>query len=323
MHLIDFLSIHRAKVTLAGFWRLLGSRAGEIEETPIVYRLEPSSAEGSEAIAAIEKDQEEAKVYLNTPSLTGPQSVLPEYFQNSIVDGFSRGDHRLRRFLALFDDRVLRLSRLLSCRSPLAIRHESQRQRPDDRAVSDSAYFNTVAGNEASYVEPEQLFQYLAHMMPRFRALRGMRDLLTDFVGLRVTVSVTVEEPIMLPDSSVSRLGAGDGYLNQLGGVLMLGSQSSFYFRRLIAVLHVDSKSRFDSLVADKTIIREIKELLRLYTRTSAPTRIMLSCARKYLVPPRLPSRDHPGFRLGRTTVLDPHRKPDEIIETELLSPVT
>ena len=141
--------------------------------------------------------------------------------------------------------------------------------------------------------------------------------------GGAVYVSVTVEEPIMLPDSSVSRLGAGDGYLNQLGGVLMLGSQSSFYFRRLIAVLHVDSKSRFDSLVADKTIIREIEELLRLYTRTSAPTRIMLSCARKYLVPPRLPSRDHPGFRLGRTTVLDPHRKPDEIIETELLSPVT
>ena len=270
----------------------------------------------------IEKNQEEAKVYLNTPSLTGPQSVLPEYFQNSIVDGFSRGDHRLRRFLALFDDRVLRLSRLLSCRSPLAIRHESQQQRPDDRAVFQTLPTSTQQlENEASYVEPEQLFQYLAHMMPRFRALRGMRDLLTDFVGLRVTVSVTVEEPIMLPDSSVSRLGAGDGYLNQLGGVLMLGSQSSFYFRRLIAVLHVDSKSRFDSLVADKTIIREIKELLRLYTRTSAPTRIMLSCARKYLVPPRLPSRDHPGFRLGRTTVFDPHRKPDEIIETEFTEP--
>ena len=99
MHLIDFLSIHRSKVTLAGFWRLLGSRDAQIEETRIAYRLEPSSIEGSEAIAAIEKNQEEVKVYLNTPSLTGPQSVLPEYFQNSIVDGFSRGDHRLRRFL--------------------------------------------------------------------------------------------------------------------------------------------------------------------------------------------------------------------------------
>lgn len=323
MHLSDFLSKHRASVTLAGFWRLLGSRGPREKEAPINFQLEPSPVEGSEAVVAIEKNQEGARVYLNTPSLTGPQSVLPEYFQNSIVDGFNRGDHRLRRFLSLFDDRMLNLSRLLASRSPLAIRHETQQQLPSGETVSDSVYFNITTGSYGSHVAPEQLFQYLAHLMPRFRAVRGMRDMLTDFVGSRVTVSVSVEEPIMLPDSSVSRLGAGHGHLNKLGGVLMLGSQSSFYFRRLIAVLHVDSKSRFDALVMDKTIILEIRELLRLYTRTSASTRIMLSCARKYLVPPQLPTGTHPGFRLGRTTVLDPHRKPDEIIETELLSPVT
>tara|TARA_B100000686_G_C16745545_1_gene949232 strand:+ start:191 stop:634 length:444 start_codon:yes stop_codon:yes gene_type:complete len=145
--------------------------------------------------------------------------------------------------------------------------------------------------------------------------------MLTDFVGLKVSVSVSIEEPIMLPESSLSRVGSGGGHLNKLGGVLMLGTQSNFYFRRLIAVLHVDSRGTFNALIRDKTMIRDVKELVRLYTRTSVPVRIMLSCARKYLSTPQLPSGIHPGFRLGRTTVLDPQRKPEEVIQTELLSP--
>ena len=69
-------------------------------------------------------------------------------------------------------------------------------------------------------------------------------------------------------------------------------------------------------------MIREVRELVRLYTRTSVPVRIMLSCARRYLATPQLSSGTNPGFRLGHTTVLDPQRKPQEVIQTELLSPV-
>lgn len=322
MHLTEFLAINRSRITLAGFWRLLGSYKRKEDDDSITYRLEPSPVEASEAVAAIEKSQGSTEVFLNTPSLTGPQSVLPDYFQNSIIDRLTHGDHRLLRFLRLFDDRILNLNRLLSCRSPLAIRYESQREVVATREVSDSSYFNAATGSYKSHLPPEQLFQYLAHLMPRFRALRGMRDMLTDFVGLKVTVSVGIEEPIMLSESSVSRVGSVSGHLNRLGGVLMLGTQSNFYFRRLNAVLHVDSKGSFDSLIRDKTMIRDVRELVRLYTRTSVPVRIMLSCARKYLAPPQLPSGTNPGFRLGHTTVLDPQRKPEEVIQTELLSPV-
>jgi len=323
MHLTEFIAKNRSRITLAGFWRLLGSRRREESDDAITYRLEPSPVEASEAVAAVEESQGNTEVYLNTPSLTGPQSVLPDYFQNSIIDRMAHGDHRLLRFLRLFDDRMLNLNRLLSYRSPLAIRYESQREAVAAGDVSDSSYFSAAAGSYKSHIPPEQLFQYLAHLMPRFRAVRGMRDMLTDFVGLKVTVSVSIEEPIMLPESSVSRVGSVSGHLNRLGGVLMLGTQSNFYFRRLIAVLHVDSKGSFNSLIRDKTMTLEVKELVRLYTRTSVPVRIMLSCARKYLSTPQLPSGTNPGFRLGHTTVLDPQRKPEEVIQTELLSPVT
>ena len=322
MHLKKFLAKHRSRITLESFWRLMGAHQRKASDDSIAYGLEPSPAEASEAVVAVEENQGSTEVYLNTPALTGPQSVLPDYFQNSIVDGMAHGDYRLLRFLRLFDDRILNLNRLLSYRSPLAIRYEVYRESGAGRQVSDSSYFNVATGNYKSRLAPEQLFQYLAHLMPRFRAIRGMRDMLADFVGLNVTVSVNIEEPIILQESSVSRLGSASGHLNQLGGVLMLGTQSNFYFRRLITVLHVDSKRSFDSLVKDKTIFREVKELLRLYTRTSVPVRIMLSCARKYLSTPQLPSRTNSGFRLGRTTVLDPQRKPEEVIQTELLSPV-
>jgi predicted component of type VI protein secretion system len=133
-------------------------------------------------------------------------------------------------------------------------------------------------------------------------------------------VSSVFAEPVILSPQSTTRLGARDGQRNSLGGTLMLGTRSTFYFRRLLAVIYVTSRSQFEMLKRDDTLVREVRELIRIYSRSSVPVRVMVSVLREFLSPPVLSSKPALGFRLGQTTVLDPLRVPKARVTPELVN---
>jgi predicted component of type VI protein secretion system len=321
MHLSEFLSINRGSVKLAQLWRLLGR--GDRDKGPernTIVALEPTPVGPGDELVKVEVGRTQVRVTVNTPAISGPQSVLPDYFQESLIDGQTQGDTRMATLLGLFDDRYLSLRRLLDRRSPMAIRFEDQVSAGQEGFQHDAVFFSSLAGISQSSIPPQKLVQYLALLSPRSRGLRGMRDMLSDYLGLQVMVSSVFAEPVILSPQSTTRLGARDGQRNSLGGTLMLGTRSVFYFRRLLAVIYVTSRSQFEMLKRDDTLVREVRELIRIYSRSSVPVRVMVSVLREFLSPPVLSSKPALGFRLGQTTVLDPLRVPKARVTPELVN---
>jgi len=321
MHLSEFLSSNRGSVKLAQLWRLLGrGEAVKGSERNTVVALEPAPVGPGDELVSVEVEQTQVRVTVNTPAISGPQSVLPDYFQESLIDGKTQGDTRMATLLGLFDDQYLSLRRLLDQRSPMAIRFEDQVSAGQKGFQDDAVFFSSLAGISQSSIPPQKLVQYLALLSPRSRGLRGMRDMLSDYLGLQVMVSSVFAEPVILSPETTTRLGARDGQRNSLGGTLMLGTRSAFYFRRLLAVIYVKSRSQFEMLKRDDNLVTEVRELIRIYSRSSVPVRIMVSVVREFLSPPVLSSKPALGFRLGQTTVLDPLRVPKARVTPELLN---
>lgn len=236
--------------------------------------------------------------------LVGPGGVLPEHYTDLLLRRLRIKDYALRDFLDLFNHRTISLF----YRAWLKYRFQFNHGRPENGENTFSTALRCLAGMGGDHVAkqtgvPDSTYLYYSgRFASRARPADGLADLLSDYLGVAVSVEQFRGHWLKLAGEERTVLPAGperSGYFNRLGIDSILGErvwdvQSRFRLR--VGPL---KRGAFEALLPRGKALGDLCAITRVYVGPELDFDVQLILAGEDVRPCRLQTPDFEGPALG------------------------
>lgn len=261
-----------------------------------VDSIQPGSDTGKQPTAA--------EMTVSFMGLIGPGGVLPEHYTDLIMQRLRIKDRALRDFLDLFNHRTISLFH----RAWLKYRFQFNYGRYGDKQDAFSFALRCLIGLGSDHtakrtaVSDETFLFYGGRFASRARPANGLANLLSDHLGVRVTVEQFCGHWLKLAGEECTVLPAGperSGHYNRLGIDTILGErvwdiQSRFRLR--VGPLE---REEFEALLPGGQALNALCAITRNYVGAELDFDVQLVLAGEAVIPSRLQAPDHDGAALG------------------------
>ena len=296
--------------------RFLASLDGRLPEVATRLYGEWSDHE----VMDLHRSRDQTRVTVNLPCLTGPEGVLPHYFQDALrQSSIERQDDSFFAFLELFNSILLLKRYRVDQYSSLTATTEAEQ-------LGDIDFSAFYPGVDGLFAVPWQRRQSLLRLHPQLKVettnTSGIHRILSDYFSLDIRVA---KQPLcrqVLPQDCLWKLGQQASFLGQSA---ILGF--SVMQKDTVTAIHirVTTKQQWQLLQQDNSRVSALYHLASLLIR-SGPVRCYADVPGYLLDDPVLgsamsdsPTLGQKNCRLGQYQVFRPQQCGSLMVSIQLL----
>jgi type VI secretion system protein ImpH len=272
---------------------------------------------GSEIIRVQQQPLEQGRrwqLVVGFMGLTGSTGVLPFHYTEILFQRLKLRDESLRDFLDMFNHRTVSLffQAGVKYRLPIAYeRHKLLQQRREKLDTHTHAILSLLGlGTDHQLdqlkIHHETLVYFAGLLSQRTRSADGLGRMLSHYFAVPVKIEEFVGEWHDLIDDVRSRLPYPGNPLGQnacLGRSAILGGKGWFAQGKIRVVLGPLNHEQFQQFAPGTSNLRQLHELVQLYSGTELDTEYVLQVARRH-IPNRIQLRQATPPTIGWDTWL-------------------